>query len=114
MEQAIYNFNSHVKGDTFKAITFTVTVNDDPLDLTGASIRMQLRLSPLHPVAYELSTAGDQIEITDAVNGKFQIKKQIIDFPAAVYYYDIEITLADGDVKTYVAGKWQITQDVTH
>ena len=114
MKQAIYNFNPHVKGDTFKAITFTVTVNDDPLDLTGASIRMQLRLSPLHPVAYELSTAGGNIEITDALDGKFQIKKHVIDFPAAVYHYDIEITLANGDVKTYVAGKWQITQDVTH
>ncbi len=114
MEQAIYNFNPHVKGDTFEALTFTVSVNEEPLTLTGASIRMHLRLAPLHPVAHELSTAEGHIVITDAVNGEFQIKKQIIDFPAALYWYDIEVTLANGDIKTYVAGKWQITQDVTH
>lgn len=110
---ATYNFNPIKKGDTFSGIRFTVNINDVPADLTDASIRMQLRTQPLHPTAHEMSTEGGQIEISNAEAGEFEIIEQIIDFPAYNYYYDIEITFANGVVKTYIEGKLPISQDIT-
>ncbi len=109
-----HNIDTHVKGNTFDALPFTISKATVPIDLTDASIKMQLRLFPNHPTYFELSTAGGQIEITDAAAGKFSIKEQIIDFPAGAYYYDIKITLADNTVKTYIGGRWTILQNITN
>jgi hypothetical protein len=108
-----FNFPDHVKGDTFDGVLFTVKVNTVALDLTSAHIDMDLRLEPLGIVAKTFSE-GAGITITDASNGKFRIDSQIIDISAGLYYYDIEITLSNGVVKTYVGGRWKILQDVTY
>ena len=39
--------------------------------------------------------------------------EQVVDILAMLYHYDIEITLSNGDVKTYIVGTWDIIQDVT-
>lgn len=114
-----YDFKPHKKGDTFKGRKFIIEIYDpttettSPLDLTNASIRMQLRMNPTHPVKQELSTANGMMEITNPTGGEFIIKKQIIDFPPASYCYDMEITLADGTMTTYIGGVFPILQDVT-
>jgi hypothetical protein len=113
MKQA-YNFPDHVKGDTFNGITFTVTLNSIALPLTGATIKMQLRKLITDPVALELSTINNKIQITNAPGGVFAIMPQIIDIATQNYIYDIEITLQDGTIKTYISGKWKIISDVTH
>ena len=114
MEPATYNFKPHTKGDTYQGTTgFSVSVNNTPLSLADASIRMQFRLSPQHPVSHEFSTAGGQITIDQPDNLIFRIAKQIIDFPAGVYVYDIEITTPDRGVQTYLKGTWNQLQDVT-
>ena len=118
-----YNFPPHTKGDTFPGRTFEIKIKTDPaditdgapLDLTNASIRMQLRMSPTHPVSHELSTDNDMIIIDhNPLLGVFQVKEQIIDFPANNYVYDIEISWTSGKVKTYISGTWLIIQDITH
>ena len=112
-----YNFPNHIKGDTMQEVVFTITVNDNPLDLTGAEINMDMRLSTdIRTLAKRFtSTGGDPtIEITNAAGGIFKVIEQIVDVPAGTYNYDIEITLADETVKTYIAGTWIITQDQTY
>jgi hypothetical protein len=111
---ARYDFPQHVKGDTFNGVQFTVTVNAVPLDLTAAHIKMDLRLTPLGVVAESFS---DGAGITIAVNpatGVFKFDAQVVNIPAATYYYDIEITLSNGVIKTYVGGRWTILQDITY
>jgi hypothetical protein len=108
-----YMIPTHRKGDTFKGVIFAVLVNDVALDLTNAYIRMDMRLTPKKESVKRLtSETNGGITILD--DGKFQINKQIVDVPAAKYVYDIEITLASGDVDTYIAGTWTIVQDVTY
>jgi len=103
----------HKKGDTFEAVNFEVKINYTPLDFTGGVIRMQLRKEYGGLVALSLtSVANAGITITDAVNGLFKINQQIIDIAAFNYIYDIEFDY-DGLVKTYVDGKFIITNDVT-
>lgn len=106
------NLPDHVRGDTFEGARYTLEVNGAASDLTGASIRMQLKKDKSSATSKEFST-GAGITITDALNGVFEIDKQIISVDANAYVYDIEITYPDETVKTYVEGKWKILQDVT-
>lgn len=104
----------HKKGDTFNGQQFTLNINGSPADLTGASIRMDLRKVKTGPYVLRLSTDNGGISILVPVSGIFQINPQIIDVQAATYFYDIETTFQDGTVKTYIDGTWLISQDVTY
>lgn len=65
---------SHKRGDTWGGWPeVTIALNAAPLDLTGASILMQLRKSPTAPdVAAEWAT-GDGITLPDPEAGKFAV-----------------------------------------
>lgn len=107
---------THKKGDTFDEVAFQVKINDVVVDLTGATIKMQLRKNYDDTVAAlsltSVSSAG--ITITDAETGQFKINKQIIDIEVYNYVYDIQITLADGTVKSsWISGGFNITNEVT-
>ena len=108
-----YNFPDHIKGDTFVGTQFTIQVNGSPLNLTNVSIEMMLRKSETSPVALKL-TKGSGITVNNAAAGIFSIDEQIIDIPSAKYLYDIEITLPNGEVKTYIGGTFKIIQDITY
>ena len=74
---------------------------------------MKLNNLPATAIVKTLSTANNGIVIVNATGGIFKIAKQVISVPAAIYVYDIQITLQGGDVYTYIKGHWTITQDVT-
>jgi hypothetical protein len=110
----LYNFPDHLKGDTYEGTKFTINVNNAPLSLTGAFIKMSLKTNKSAVRSdFDLSTTNGRLLITNATAGTFQVVPQIIDIPATLYYYDIEITLPNGKVKTYIEGQWKIEQDVT-
>lgn len=110
-----YNFADKVKGDTLEPITFTVTVNAAPLNLTNCTILIQFKKQPCLAYDYQMgsSVAIGGVTITDAVNGEFRIDEQVLNWKAAKYYYDIQFTWTDGTVKTYIGGTIEIKQDVT-
>lgn len=107
-----YNITVY-NNDTYAGTDFTVTVNDVALNLTGAAIRMQVRRTRNEPAIIDIDT-DDGITITDAAAGKFSIDEQIFSGVPGVYLYDIQITLSDGTVKTYIKGNFTITGDITH
>jgi len=105
---------THIKGDTFEAVNFELLVNSVALNLTGCTLRMQLRKEYGGIVYLSLtSVASAGITITNPSSGIFKINKQIIDIDANNYIYDIELDKADGSVKTYVSGNFYVTNDVT-
>jgi hypothetical protein len=107
---------THKKGDTFDEVTFQVKINNIVVDLTGATIKMQLRknFSDVTP-ALSLTSAGSAgITLSNATNGEFKINKQIIDIEVYNYVYDIQITFSDGTVKSsWIYGSFNITNEVT-
>lgn len=108
-----YNF-THIKGDTFEEVNFAIVKNSVPLSLTGAVIKMQLRSECGGLIALNLtSVANAGITITNAAGGLFKINKQIIDIASGLYEYDIQITFADGSVKTWLSGDFLIECDIT-
>lgn len=112
----IYNFPTHINGDTFDGVTFNLKINGVAVDLTGCVIKMQLRKQPGLPPVLEISTQTSPltIVITDAVGGVFEIPQQnILVYCPDIYKYDIQFTFPDGSVRTYVEGVWNIKNDIT-
>lgn len=115
MTAATYNLPNHIKGDTFPGVSFTITVNGSPLDLTNATVRLYLRNKYKilkHRFSTDVAIGG--MTITDPTNGIVRLDEQIVDVAAGTYNYDLEITLVTGEVYTYVNGTWTILQDVTY
>ncbi len=106
---------SHIKGDTFDEVAFSIKINNVALDLTGATIKMQLKKSSDSTIASLslTSAASAGITITSPAGGLFKINEQIIDIEVFNYAYDIQLTLASGVVKTYVSGTFNITKEIT-
>lgn len=105
---------THIKGDTFEAVNFQMLVNSVALNLTGCTLRMQLRKEYGGVIFLSLtSVASAGITITNPSSGIFSINRQIINLDAFNYIYDIELIKADGTVKTYISGNFVITNDVT-
>jgi hypothetical protein len=99
---------THKRGDTFYATPINIQVNNVDLDLTGAVILMQLRKEAGGVIALT-----PDLTITDAAGGDFQIDEQIINIPACTYQYDIQITLADDTVVTWISGLFIINDDIS-
>jgi hypothetical protein len=108
-----YNFPSHVKGDTYPEQTFVFKLNGVAIDLTGATIKMMLKWTKDDSIAALTLITGSGITITDAATGTWKIDTQVIDIGAGKYVYDVQATLADGTIGTYVAGSWEMVQDIT-
>lgn len=103
-----------LRGDTFKEYPFEILINSVPLDLTGVVIKIDLKKDACSLPALTLtSVESNGITITDALNGRFKINEQIINIPAFNYQYDIQITLADATVHTWVGGLFQVINTIT-
>jgi hypothetical protein len=110
-----YNFKNIIRGDSYKGAQFTVTNTtlNVPIDLTGASIKMQLAKVNCSP-SLELSTDNGLITITDAVNGVFTLNQFDMNVKAGTYNYDMQFTFVGGTIQTYLYGTWIVTEDVTN
>jgi hypothetical protein len=99
---------THKRGDTFAEVPINIKINNVDLDLTGSTILMQLRKEAGGIVAFTPS-----LTIEAGTGGNFSIDEQIIDIPACNYKYDIQITLADDTVSTWISGLFSINDDIS-
>lgn len=106
---------SHINSDTFDEVPIRIKIDGVNADLTDAIIRMQLRKKAcdLKSVLSLTSVANAGLTIIDAINGLFKINEQIINVDVYNYVYDIEIEFADGTIKTYIRGNFNILEEVT-
>lgn len=88
--------------DTLSDRTFTITRNDVAVDLTGATISCDFDDYNGDPV--QSFAIGSGITVTDAAGGEFVLGGVIVTAPPGRYFYDIPITLADGECKTWIKG----------
>lgn len=124
----------HFVGDTWNGMELLLEdVEDDgvtvigPVDLTGCSIRSQFRKTAKGSVAFEFKTDNDTIKIVDYVeldendvevsrepNCVVQYQPLKMDFDAASYIFDVEVTFPDGCVKTLFKDGWNLVNDISH
>ncbi|QIH40349.1 hypothetical protein G7A72_03265 [Flavobacterium sp. Sr18] len=103
-----YNFPDHIKGDTFldKQINFGK-------DITDAKIAMQFKTTVTSLPTFFWSTTDDSLIIIDPINGIIRMNNKMLDFAAAKYIYDCQITFSNGFVQTFFRGSITIVQDIT-
>ena len=86
-----------------------------PLDMTGYTGRMQMRLAT-DAVILDLTTANGGFVLTDAVNGKFALIISAADTEALnplSGVYDIEIITAAGKISRMLEGDMAFSREVT-
>lgn len=115
-----YDFKTQKAGDTFNGIQLTIALTSqgvtNPIDLTGAIVRMYVRKSSKCPTILELSSDSNipEIVFTDAVNGVLRIEPLIVPSVTSFKYkYDMEFTYPNGVIKTYLKGFFPIEEDIT-
>jgi len=109
----VYNF-THIRGDTYRGAIFTITVNNEPLDLTNATILCQFKKSASFNPALTWTELNGITIINTPLHNQFKFNSQIIDIESGNYVYDIQITLNSGDVVTYIKGNLTLVESVSH
>lgn len=108
----IYNIPCHRRGDTWDGInSITIRVNGQPVNLSGSTIKMEMRQSIDSPVVLSFSTEAGSIQIVTPTSMRILPRK--IEIPFGNYLYDVQVTHPDGRVKTYLEGTWEISADIT-
>lgn len=96
-------------------IAFTVIVNGQPLNLTGATINIEFRFqNRLGPVSKLLSTSNGGITISNPTQGIFQMNQFTVDMMVGIHFYDCEIIIGENFKKTYFGGTLNVMQDTTN
>jgi hypothetical protein len=109
-----YTIPTHRRGDTWDGInSIAINVNGAPINLSGASIKMEFRENIDYPVVLTLSTQNSGIQILNAATGTIRLPSHNVEIPCGHYMYDLQVTYSTGVVKTYITGSWEIVADIT-
>lgn len=110
-----YNFTINQGTDVTVPILLT-DADDQPIDLSGYSARMQLRTSVYSDTAVDtLTTENERIEIV-ALEGKLTLSFPNAiteEYPAQTLVYDIEIQSSQNQVTRILSGKISVSAEVT-
>ena len=106
------------KGSTFlKSFQWKSGEVPTAVDLTGCSIKMQIRENPGTTLIAEYSTLNGKIQITDAVNGKFKLfisNTESTEYQFKSGKYDIEVTFpVSNSVYRIAQGYVSIDSEIT-
>lgn len=99
------------RNDTL-AINYELSIDGQPIDLSGATVRMQVRPDYGSNTLSLAFTEGDGITVTGTSHNMIEIKK-LVTIASGQYVYDLEVQYSNGDVKTYVKGNFIIQEDST-
>jgi hypothetical protein len=100
-----------LKNDSLNTV-LEFKVNDVPLDLSGATVRMQIRPSATSSTLSLALTEGSGISVGGTDNNIVTLNK-LINIAAGNYVYDLEIDFGSNVVKTYLKGDFVVTEDVS-
>ena len=102
------------RGDTWKA-TYSWFQGNYPLDLTSATVRLQLRAKQTYALALSISTDSGELTIPNPGNGQVVQEVPAADMEAvdpAVYWCDIEVSLPGGTVRSSETFEVEVEQDI--
>lgn len=95
--------------------SFTVTRNGDPLNLTGATLRMAVAKPDQRADVVLHLKSGDGLSVVNAAGGEFQLVaayNRVRAIPAGSYVYDLLIDLPDETLRPF-AGTITVEQGIT-
>ena len=108
-----YNFVQQTAGDTFLETEFGLELNDSPIDISAYAIKAEFRKDNNNGEVVHTATVGNGITVINALQGEFKIDECLMPEEAGIYPYDIEFTLPGGQIRTYLFGVLDLTEDIT-
>lgn len=106
-----YNITAK-RNDTLSRVLTFVDQSSVAIDLSSATLKMQVRKQYDQTVLLEL-TESDGLTVSGAGNNIVTISKIItIPLPGA-YRYDLQAVFSGGMVRTYLEGSFTVTADIT-
>jgi len=99
------------RNDTWRQ-TFVLTQNSVAINLTGATITIQVRKGCDGVLALTASTGGGGVTIGGVGNNEITVDK-LVNIAKGKYLYDINVVFSSGYVRTYLEGDFIVYEDVT-
>ena len=98
------------KGNTWQNV-FKLFKDMLPINLSGAEVRIQLRRKPTSPTAEITLTETDGITVGGANNNEITVSRRV-NIAAGLYYWDL-LVIDSGVYRTYLWGKFEISEEIT-
>lgn len=99
------------RNDTL-ALNFELSADENPIDLSGAAIRMHIRPEYGSATLTLSLTETDGLTVSGANHNVIELRKNIT-IASGQYVYDLEAVFTDGTTKTYVKGDLIVSEDST-
>lgn len=114
MRPGTFDWPVQYAGDTARPLSFSILEGGDPVNITGCTVRMQVRSCPGEEPILDLSSDdGLSIAITDGPGGQLRVGNYANPQVNDAFIYDLEVTFPDGRVQTFFRGSYVIEGDVT-
>ena len=115
MPAGIFNFQIEQGADWPQEMAY-IDENDDPVNLTGATLQMQIRQPLAANTTLANLTIGNGITVTNATLGQFSLNltnAQTSNLPIGAAVYDLEIRYSDGTKERLLQGGILVDGEVT-
>jgi len=109
----------HKRGDTWDGMEIVITETNElnqnvPVDLTGVEVISQFKSSLNESFVFEFKTSDNSILIPDPTTGEIYFNSRKMDFPAKLYFFDVQLKFQDGTIETIVpTHSWTLSQDIS-
>ena len=111
------NFLEEIDGDTFgtKRFNFFESDGTTELDLSDATIKVQIRKDSYTGRLVQTAVSGDGVTWVDQSLGQFTLGGCVVDWGGSGdYYYDIQLTYGtSGIIRTYLRGNIKVIDQST-
>jgi len=106
--------HSIYRGDSWVVSWTILGADNQPIDLTGATARVQLRNSQ-NTLLVEANTSNGRITLNPTqgridMNVPYSVMESV---PVGTYQYDLEVTFPNGVRRTYVVDNLHVERDVS-
>lgn len=105
------------QGATFKVIFQWTDSNNSPINITGYTLRSQIRATvESSSVMVDMTNANGKVTISDAAQGKIQMllsATETASLAAGTGVWDLEVIAGDGTVTRLLQGSVTISPEVT-
>ena len=99
------------RNDTWSEV-FVITANSLPINMSTADVKVQVRKKANSATADLSLTEASGITVGGAGSNQITISK-LVDIASGNYVWDMQVAFADGVVKTYLTGAFEVYEDVT-
>jgi len=106
--------NTLKRGDSWRVTWQLLDVNNQPIDLTGSSVRLNLRDRNMGLVVSANQSNG-KISINAGTGTiSLAVPYSEMDIPLGAYIWDLEVTFSNGVRQTVDEGRLFVVQDYTY